>query len=84
MCDGRSLASPFFRRLAGRGAFFRGFLVRWVLHLVFYFIRGVAMHESSSYSREDSLGDCGRPCDPLSCLLFSAQWLRCNQSSLVR
>ena len=28
MCDGRSLASPFLPRLAGRGAFFGGFLIR--------------------------------------------------------
>ena len=29
MCDGRSLASPIFRHLAGPGAFFCGFLFRW-------------------------------------------------------
>ena len=34
--------------------------------------------------REDSLDGCGRPCVPLSCLLFSAVWLRCNQSLLVQ
>ena len=84
MCDGRSLASPLFRRLAGRGAFFCGFLLRWVPHFVFYLIRGVALHESPSCSREDSLGEYGRPCDPLSCLLFSALWLRCNLSLLVQ
>ena len=32
----------------------------------------------------DSLGDCGRPCDPLSCLLFTALWLRCNQTLVVQ
>ena len=63
------------RRLAGRRAFFFGFLIRWVLHLAFSLIRGVAMHESSSCSREDALGDCGRPCDHFSCLLFTALWL---------
>ena len=84
MCDGRSLAFPLFRRLACRGAFFRGFPFRWVLHFVFCLIRGVALHESPSCSREDSLDECGRPCDPLSCLLFSALWLRCNQSLLVQ
>ena len=84
MCDGRPLASPFFRRLAGRGAFFCGFPFRWILHFVFYLIRGVALHESPSCSREDPLDECGRPCDPLSCLLFSALWLRCNQSLLVQ
>ena len=84
MCDGRSLASPLFRRLAGRGAFFCGFPFRSVLHFVVYLIRGVALHESSSCSGEDSLDDCGCPCDLLSCLLFSALWLRCSQSLLVQ
>ena len=74
----------FFRRLAGRGAFFCGFPFRWVLHFVFYLIRGVALHESPSCSREDSLDEYGRPCDDPSCLLFSALWLRCNQSLLVQ
>ena len=81
MCDGRPVASPLFRRLAGRGAFFCGFPFRWVLHFVVYLIRGVALHDSTSW--EDSLDECGRPCDPLSCLLFSALWLRCNQPLLV-
>ena len=49
-----------------------------------FLIRGIAVHGSSSCSREDSLGDCGCPCDPLSCLLFSALWLRCSQSALVQ
>ena len=53
-------------------------------YTVFYLIRGVALHESPSCSREDPLGECGCPCDPLSCLLFSALWLRCNQSTLVQ
>ena len=83
-CDGRSFASPLLRRPAGRGAFFCGFLIRWVLHFAFSLIRGVAMHESSSCSREDALGDCGRPCDPLSCFLFTALWLRCSQSFVVQ
>ena len=84
MCDGGPLASSLFRRLAGRGALFRGFPFRWVLHFMFYLIRGVALHDSASCSREDSLDECGRPCDPLSCLLFSALWLRCNQVLLIQ
>ena len=36
MCDGRPFASPLFRRLAGRGALFRGFPFRWGLHLVIF------------------------------------------------
>ena len=31
--DGRPFASPLFRRLAGRGPFFRGFPFRWALQL---------------------------------------------------
>ena len=84
MCDGRPLASPLFRRLAGRGALFSRFPFRCVLHFVFFLIRGVALHESPSCSGEDSLDEYGRPCDPLSFLLFSALWLRCNQSLLVQ
>ena len=51
MCEGRPLASPLFRRLAGRGAFFRGFPFRWVLHFVLSLTRGVVLHDSASYSR---------------------------------
>ena len=83
MCDGRSFGSALFRRLAGRG-FFCLFLVWWVLHFAFSLIRGVAMHESSSCCREDALGDCGRPCDPLSCLLFIALLLQSIQSIVVQ
>ena len=83
MCDGRHLASPLFRRLAGRGAFFRGFPFRWVLRFVLYLTRSVALHDSPSCYREDSLDECERPFDTLSCLLFSALWLRCNYSELV-
>ena len=64
--------------------FFRGFPFRWVLHFVLSLTRGVVLHDSASCSMEDSLDECGRPCDTLSCLLFSALWLRCNQSILVQ
>ena len=69
MCDGRAIASPLFRRLAGRGAFFLSWF-RWILRLVAFMIRGFTLHDSSSCSRDDSLDQCGRPCDPLSCLVF--------------
>ena len=72
----------FFSPPGGARRLFLWFPVRWVLHFVFYLIGGVALHESPSCSREDSLDDCGRPCDPLTCLLFSALWLRCSQSFL--
>ena len=84
MCVGRSLASPSFRRLAGRGAFFCGFLVRWVLRFVSHLIRNFAFCELSSCPRESSFSDCGHPCDPLSCLLFTALWLRCSQTLVVQ
>ena len=58
--------------------------VRLVLHLAFSLIRGSAFLISSSCSWEDALGDCGRPCDLLSCLLFSALWLRCSPSIVVQ
>ena len=78
------LASPLFRRLAGRGALFCGFPFRWVLHFVLSLTRCVALHDSASCSRKTHRDECGRPCDTLSCLLFSALWLRCNQSILVQ
>ena len=58
MCDGRPLAFPLSRRLAGRGAFLRVFRFRWVLHFVFYLTRSVALCDSPSCSREDSLYKC--------------------------
>ena len=84
MCDGRPLASTLFRRLAGRGALFCGFPFLWVLHFVLSLTRCVALHDSASCSRKTHRDECGRPCDTLSCLLFSALWLRCNQSILVQ
>ena len=82
MCDDHLFASSPFRRLAGRGAFFRDFPFRWVLHVVLSLTRSVC--DATSCSREDSLYDCGRPCDALSCLFFSALWLQQSQSLLVQ
>ena len=84
MCDGRPFASSPFCRLACRGALFRGFPFRWVLHFVLSVTRGVLVHDAASCSREGSLYECGRPCDALSCLFFSVLWLRSNQSMLVQ
>ena len=72
MCDGRPFASPLFRRLAGRGAFFRGFPFRWVLHFALSLTRSITVHDATPYSREDPLYECGRPCDTMSCLFFTA------------
>ena len=85
MCDGRLFASSPFRRLAGRGALFRGFPFRWVLQLCSLSLtRSVIVYDTASYSREDSLYEGGRPCDALSCLCFSALWLQQSQSLLVQ
>ena len=84
MCDGRSLASPSLRRVAGRGAFFCGFLVRWVLRFVSHLFRGFTLREWLSGSTESPFSDCDRPCDPLSGLLFTALWLRCSQTLVMQ
>ena len=55
-----------FRRLADRGAFFRGLPFRWVLHLALSLTRSVIVHVATSYSREDPQSECSRPCDNLS------------------
>ena len=84
MCDGRSFASSPFCRLACRGALFCGFPFRCVLHFVLSLTRGPIVPDSASCSRVDSLDECRRPCDALSCFLFSALWLRSNHSIQVQ
>ena len=84
MCDARPFASPLFRRLAGRGALFRGFPFRWVLHFVLSLTRSITVHDATSCFMEDSLYECGRPCDVMSCLFFPALWLQRSQSLLVQ
>ena len=84
MCDGRPFASQLVRRLSGRGALFRGFPCRWVLHFVISLTRSVIVHDAASCSREDSLYECGRPRDTMSCLFFTSLWLQRCQSILVQ
>ena len=69
-----------FRRLADRGAFFRGFPFRCVLHLALSLTRSIIVHVATPYSREDPLHEC----DNLSCLFFAAPWLQQSQSILVQ
>ena len=71
-------------RLAGRGAFFRGFPFRWVLHFALSLTRSITVLVVTPYSMEDPLYECSRPCDNLSCLLFTALWLQLSQSVLVQ
>ena len=82
MCDGRLFASSPSCRLASRGASFRGFSFRWFCTLCYLLTRNVIVYGAASCSREDFHDECGRPCDALSCLLFSALWLRSNLSIL--
>ena len=83
-CDGRLFASsPFCRRV--EAPFSCGFPLRWVLYIVLSLTRRVNVHDATPpCSREGSLYECGRPCDALSCLFFSAVWLQSNQSILVQ
>ena len=81
MCDVRS---PLFRRLAGRGSFFRGFPFRSALQFVLSLARCLALQDTAPCSRKDSLYECGRPHDTLSCLFFTALWLRQSQSILTQ
>ena len=84
MCDGCPFASPLFRRLAGRGAPFRGFPFRWALHFVLSLTRCLTVHDATSCSNEDSLYECVRTCETLSCLFFTALWLQRSQSILTQ
>ena len=83
MCDGRPFASPLFRRLAGRGSFFRGFRFRWAVQFVFSLVHCLTLRDAAPCSRKDSLYECSRPCDTLSCLFVIALWLRQSQSILI-
>ena len=64
--------------------FFRGFPFRSALQFAFSLTRGVVLHDSACYSKEDSFDECGRPCDTLSFLFFIAPWLRQSQSTLTQ
>ena len=84
MCDGRPFASSPFCSLASRGAFFCGFLLRWVLHLLLSLSRSFILHDAASCSREGSLYECECTGEALSCLFFSALWLQSIQSIVVQ
>ena len=82
MCDGRSFASSPFRRLAGRASPSRGFPFRWALQFALLLARCLTLQDAAPCCREDSLYECGRPQDSLSCLFFTALWLGQSQSIL--
>ena len=80
-CDGRTAFSPhgWSRRLFPRFPTPMGFSF-----CVTFLTRNVALHDPPSCSREDSLDKCERTHNTLSCLLFSALWLRCFFSILMQ
>ena len=71
MCDGRSLASPLFRRLAGRGPFYRGFSFPWSLQFVLTLLRCLTSQDATPGSREDI------------CTNAAARAIPCRASSLL-
>ena len=77
-------ASPFFRRLAGRGAFFCGFPFRWVLHFAMSLARCLTLQDAAPCYWRCSQLECGRPHDTLSSLFSTALWLQRSQSKLVQ
>ena len=83
--DGRLFASsPFLplgvsRRLFPRLPVFDGFYT-----FVLLLTRCVIVHDAASCSRENSLYECERTCEELSCLFFAALLLQSNQSILVQ
>ena len=62
----------FFRRLAGRGAFFFGFPLQCVLHFAISFTRCPTVYDVGSHSMEDPLCECGRPYDTMLSLFSTA------------
>ena len=84
MCDGRPFASSPFCRLVSRGALFRGFPFRWVLHFVLSLTRSVMVHDATPCTREGSLSECVCTGETLSCLFFTDLWLQSIQSILVQ
>ena len=67
MCDGCPFASSPFCRLAGRGPSFRGFPFRWAIQFVLALARCLTLQDAAPCHSEDSLYECGRPHDTLSC-----------------
>ena len=73
-----ALSPPcFFRRLAGRA-------FRWALQFVLSLALCLTLQDAAPCSKKDSLYECSRPCDTLSCLFVSALWLRQSQSILIQ
>ena len=80
-----ALSPPrFFAAWRVEAPFFCGFPFRWALQFVFSLVRCLTLQDAAPRYREDSLYECGRPHDTLSCLFFTALWLRQSQSILTQ
>ena len=84
MCDGRPFASSPFRRLAGRGPSFLGCPFWWAMQFALSLARCLTSQDSAPRYWEDSLYECGRPHDTLSCLFSTSLWLGQGQSILTQ
>ena len=73
----------FFAAWRGRGPLFRGFPFRWTLQFLFSLVCCLTLRDAAPFSRKDSLYECSRPCDTLSCF-FTALWLGQSQSVLTK
>ena len=70
--------------MACRGACFRGFPVRWGLHIAPSVIRSVSLHVIEACSEESLLDGCIRPCGNATGLFFTALWSQQSRSILVQ
>ena len=84
LCDGRSFASPLFRRLAGGGPSFRGFPIWWAMQFAISLARCLTLYDSAPRYTESPRFECGRPHDTLSCLFFTALWLGQCKSTVTQ
>ena len=85
MCDGRLFRLTASSPLGGsRGPFCRGFPFRWAPQFALSLARCLTLQDAALCYRKDSLCECGRPHDTLSCLSFTALWLRQGRSVLTQ
>ena len=84
MCDGRLSPPGFFAAWRVEAPFFHYFPFRWDIQFALSLARCLTFQDAAPCYRKDSLYECGRPHDTLSCLFFTALWLRQGQSILTQ
>ena len=78
MCHGRPFAWRVEAPFSAVSRFDGFYTLRYLL------TRSITVLVATPYSKKDPLNECSRPCDNLSCLLFTALWLQQSQSILVQ